>query len=132
MKIGIIAMAANMVFNLMLAPFISYVGLALATSMSGALKLAVISRAEKSEYLSAIASYAADDWSCINGGNSYGGDDLVFAARYLAAAYQFIWVRAQAVGFVILAAVPVYFGVLGLLGVRLSHLKRQSVAENHE
>ena len=36
-KIAIKAMAANMVFNLMLAPFLGYVGLALATSMSATL-----------------------------------------------------------------------------------------------
>ncbi len=36
-RIGIIAMVANMGFNLMLAPFLSYVGLALATALSGTL-----------------------------------------------------------------------------------------------
>ncbi|GAA5138710.1 murein biosynthesis integral membrane protein MurJ [Thalassotalea piscium] len=36
-KIAIKAMAANMIFNLMLAPFLGYVGLALATSMSATL-----------------------------------------------------------------------------------------------
>lgn len=36
-KIGIIAMVANMVFNLMLAPFFGYVGLAIATTMSATL-----------------------------------------------------------------------------------------------
>ena len=36
-KIGIKAMAANMVFNLMLAPFFGYVGLAIATAMSATL-----------------------------------------------------------------------------------------------
>lgn len=36
-KIGIKAMIANMVFNLMLAPFLGYVGLALATTLSATL-----------------------------------------------------------------------------------------------
>jgi putative peptidoglycan lipid II flippase len=36
-KIGIKAMVANMVFNLMLAPFFGYVGLAIATAMSATL-----------------------------------------------------------------------------------------------
>ena len=36
-KIGIIAMVANMAFNLMLAPFFGYVGLAIATTMSASL-----------------------------------------------------------------------------------------------
>lgn len=33
-RIGIITLVLNMVFNIMLAPFIGYLGLALATSMS--------------------------------------------------------------------------------------------------
>ena len=36
-KIGIIAMVANMIFNLILAPFLGYVGLALATTLSATL-----------------------------------------------------------------------------------------------
>lgn len=36
-KIGIVAMVSNMVFNLMLAPFFGYVGLAIATAMSATL-----------------------------------------------------------------------------------------------
>lgn len=36
-KIGIVAMAANMVFNLALAPFFGYVGLAIATALSATL-----------------------------------------------------------------------------------------------
>ena len=40
--------------------------------------------------------------------------------------------RAKTVGLVIMAAVPLYFIALGLLGVRLRDLKRQSVAESHD
>jgi len=46
-KIGIIAMVANMVFNLMLAPFFGYVGLALATTLSATLNAWLLYRGLK-------------------------------------------------------------------------------------
>ena len=48
-KIGIVAMVANMVFNLMLAPFIGYVGLALATSLSATLNAWLLYRGLKAQ-----------------------------------------------------------------------------------
>jgi len=48
-KIGIKAMLANMVFNLMLAPFLGYVGLALATSMSASLNAVWLYRGLKQQ-----------------------------------------------------------------------------------
>jgi len=46
-KIGIIAMVANMGFNLMLAPFFGYVGLAIATTMSATLNAWLLYRGLK-------------------------------------------------------------------------------------
>ena len=46
-KIGIVAMVANMAFNLMLAPFIGYVGLALATTLSATLNAWLLYRGLK-------------------------------------------------------------------------------------
>lgn len=46
-KIGIISMLANMAFNLMLAPFIGYVGLALATTLSATLNAWLLYRGLK-------------------------------------------------------------------------------------
>ena len=46
-KIGIKAMAANMVFNIMLAPFFGYVGLAIATTMSATLNAWLLYRGLK-------------------------------------------------------------------------------------
>lgn len=48
-KIGIIAMVANMAFNLMLAPFFGYVGLAIATTMSATLNAWLLYRGLKAE-----------------------------------------------------------------------------------
>jgi len=46
-KIGIKAMVANMAFNLMLAPFFGYVGLAIATTMSATLNAWLLYRGLK-------------------------------------------------------------------------------------
>ena len=46
-KIGIIAMVSNMAFNLMLAPFFGYVGLAIATTMSATLNAWLLYRGLK-------------------------------------------------------------------------------------
>lgn len=48
-KIGIKAMVANMVFNLMLAPFFGYVGLAIATTMSATLNAWLLYRGLKAK-----------------------------------------------------------------------------------
>ena len=48
-KIGIKAMVANMVFNLMLAPFLGYVGLALATALSATLNAWLLYRGLKAQ-----------------------------------------------------------------------------------
>ena len=48
-KIGIIAMVSNMAFNLMLAPFFGYVGLAIATTMSATLNAWLLYRGLKQE-----------------------------------------------------------------------------------
>jgi putative peptidoglycan lipid II flippase len=50
-KIGIIAMVANMVFNLMLAPFFGYVGLAIATTMSATLNAFLLYRGLKAQQI---------------------------------------------------------------------------------
>jgi len=48
-KIGIKSMIANMVFNLMLAPFLGYVGLALATTLSASLNAYLLYRGLKAQ-----------------------------------------------------------------------------------
>ena len=48
-KIGIKAMVANMAFNLMLAPILGYVGLALATTLSATLNAMMLYRGLKKE-----------------------------------------------------------------------------------
>ncbi|MBA6335600.1 murein biosynthesis integral membrane protein MurJ [Colwellia sp. BRX8-7] len=54
-KIGIKAMAANMIFNLMLAPFFGYVGLAIATAMSATLNALMLYHGLKSNNIFALS-----------------------------------------------------------------------------
>lgn len=129
-RIGIIAMVANMVFNLMLAPFIGYVGLALATAMSGALnawllyqglvKSEIYQLSKSTVWLVAKALLAA----LLMAGLMYwcspaiqGWLSMAFAAK----AWTLFWLVAL--------AVPSYFALLWLFGVRINQLKRQTIAE---
>lgn len=129
-RIGIIAMVANMVFNLMLAPFISYVGLALATALSGSLNAWLLYHGlvKRDIYrlnsttlwllgkaVLAAALMAALMFWCSP--NIAGWLNMPFAAK----AWTLLWLVAM--------AVPVYFGLLWLFGVRISQLKRQTIAE---
>ena len=130
-KIGIIAMVANMVFNLMLAPFISYVGLALATAMSGSLNAWLLYRGLKKAdiyqlskptlWLIAKATLAAIGMA-------------VLILWLLPSTQQFVSMtfsqRALWLGYVFAAAVPGYFALLWLFGVRIRDIKRHTVAES--
>ncbi len=129
-RIGIIAMVANMVFNLMLAPFISYVGLALATAMSGTLNA----------WLLYHGLVKRDIYQCANATLWLIGKALLAASVMAAmiwwyspdiAQWQQMKFSSQAKQLVILLgiAVPVYFALLWLFGVRINQLKRQTVAE---
>lgn len=129
-RIGIIAMVANMVFNLMLAPFISYVGLALATAMSGGLNA----------WLLYHGLVKRDIYRC-------GASTLwVIAKAILAASLMAgvlwwfsptisVWqqmsfsAQAKQLTLLVVIAVPAYFGMLWLFGVRINQLKRQTIAE---
>lgn len=61
-KIGIIAMVANMAFNLMLAPFFGYVGLAIATTMSATLNAFLLYQGLKK---GGVYTLTPDAWSFI-------------------------------------------------------------------
>ncbi|MDX1390774.1 MAG: murein biosynthesis integral membrane protein MurJ [Rheinheimera sp.] len=131
-RIGIIAMIANMLFNLMLAPFLSYVGLALATAMSASLNAFLLYRGLK-----------------LAGVYQLSHQTLLFLLKLIVAsalmASMLYWQTpklTQWVGFSLteqvwrlialcLLAVLGYFCLLMLLGVRLRHFKANSVAESN-
>lgn len=131
-RIGIIAMIANMVFNLMLAPFLSYVGLALATALSASLNAFLLYRGLK---LAGIYQFSRHTFGFIL--KLILGSVVMAAALYWSSPALAEWVELSLMQQVILltalcfGAVVGYFAVLLLLGVRLKHFKADSVAESH-
>lgn len=129
-RIGIIAMVANMAFNLMLAPFISYVGLALATAMSGTLnawllyhgliKREIYQCGTATLWLIAKAALAAGLMAAV----------LWWVSPAISQWQQMAFsAKAQQLTLLVGVAVPAYFGLLWLFGIRLNQLKRQTIAE---
>lgn len=131
-RIGIIAMVANMGFNLMLAPFLSYVGLALATSMSASLNAFLLYRGLK---LAGVYQLTKATWLYLA--------KLVLAATVMAALLSWQmpsfsnWLlftfsqQALYLTGLCVAAILIYFVLLLLLGIRLSQFKANSIAESN-
>ena len=131
-RIGIIAMVANMLFNLMLAPFLSYVGLALATAMSASLnafllyrglKLAGVYQLSKTSALFLLKLLLA---SLMMAALLYWQTPTLNDWVALSFTTQ-VWRLCLLCG---LAAVG-YFSLLWLFGVRLAHFRTNSVAESN-
>ena len=129
-RIGIIAMVANMVFNLMLAPFISYVGLALATALSGSLNAWLLYHGlvKRDIYRCGSASL----WLIVKAAMAAG---LMAAVLWWVSPAISQWqqmafsAKAQQLGLLVMIAIPAYFVLLWLFGVRINQLKRQTIAE---
>ena len=123
-KIGIIAMVANMIFNLMLAPFIGYVGLALATSLSATLNAWLLYRGLKSQ---GVYQLSTNTLMFIG--------KLVLSAGVMAlVVYQLssnfdVWLamnflkQVEQLTLCIIAGIASYLIMIILLGVRLSDFK---------
>ena len=130
-RIGIIAMVANMVFNLMLAPFLSYVGLALATAMSASLNAYLLYRG-----LKLAGVYQLSKTSTIFLLKLVIASSLMAALLYWQTPTLAQWVQlsftVQLWRLITLCGLAVagYFLLLWLLGVRLRHFKANSVAES--
>ncbi len=123
-KIGVIAMIANMVFNLALILPLAHVGLALATSLSAWLNTALLWRGLKRD----------GAWQSQPGWLRFGGQ-LLLANGALAAVIVYlnqpvaVWLsmsgveRAGTMTVVVVAGVAVYFLALALAGVRVRHFR---------
>jgi putative peptidoglycan lipid II flippase len=123
-KIGIKAMVANMVFNLMLAPFFGYVGLAIATTLSATLNAVMLYRGLKSQNVYQLSP--ATLWFIAR---------LIISAGVMAlVVYQLSPEFSQWLGFgfseqvftlllCISAGAISYFACLFLFGIRMRDLK---------
>ncbi len=129
-RIGIIAMIANMVFNLMLAPFISYVGLALATAMSGTLNAWLLYHGlvKRDIYRCGKATLWLISKAALAAGLMAGV--LWWVSPSIADWQQMKFAaQAQQLTLLVIIAAPSYFALLWLFGVRINQLKRQTIAE---
>ena len=123
-KIAIKAMVANMAFNLILAPFFGYVGLAIATTLSATLNAMMLYHGLKSANVFQLSNKT---WWFIA--------RLVFSATVMALIVYYIspafdvWLTLSFFEQVIQLLICIVFGILSylvcllLLGIRLSDLK---------
>lgn len=123
-KIGIIAMVSNMAFNLMLAPFLGYVGLAIATTLSATLNAFLLYRALKRLDVFELS------WSTL----SFIARIIISSVAMAVVIYMVspafsVWLEMgfleQAVRLIIYISIGIlcYFVSLGLLGVRIKDIK---------
>ncbi|WP_281560160.1 murein biosynthesis integral membrane protein MurJ [Thalassomonas sp. RHCl1] len=130
-KIGIIAMVANMAFNLILAPFLGYVGLALATTLSATLNAFLLYqglRRQSVYHLSAKSGFFILR--------------LMLAAGVMAGVVYYLspgfdaWLamdfyqQVLKLLFCILAGMASYFIAIVVLGVRFKDFKVQALAKS--
>lgn len=126
-KIGIKAMVANMAFNLMLAPFFGYVGLAIATTLSATLNAWMLYRGLKQAQVYHLSSntkvfiaklmFAASVMALVVYQLSY-DFEVWLSLRF----FEQIWQLVICIG----AGCLSYFLVIFLLGIRLNDFKVKS------
>ncbi|WP_404368355.1 murein biosynthesis integral membrane protein MurJ [Marinobacter sp.] len=124
-KIGIIAMVANMVFNLILVFPMAHAGLALATSLSAWLNTGLLWRGLKKEG----AWRSQPGWGRFLLQLAVANGALVAVILYLSAPVdQWLAVgglrRSADMAVLVTAGVAVYLVALGLAGIRLRHFRQ--------
>ncbi|WP_342366004.1 murein biosynthesis integral membrane protein MurJ [Pseudoalteromonas sp. S16_S37] len=122
-RIGIMTMVLNMVFNIALAPFIGYIGLALATSLSASCNAYLLYRQLNKENVYRISTFTF----------MFAGKSVLAALLMSVSVYYVIslynwqtwpWVeQIILLSGLLVQAMAVYFSVMFVLGVRLSTIK---------
>ncbi|TMO46777.1 murein biosynthesis integral membrane protein MurJ [Pseudoalteromonas sp. S4389] len=130
-KIGIKTLVLNMVFNIMLAPFIGYLGLALATSMSASCNAYLLYHQLRKEGVYQFSAMSLGfTFKCLF-------SSLLMAASVWYVGQQFIWQawhfteQVLLLGGLLVLAVFVYFAALFILGVRLNTIKSVATTESN-
>lgn len=122
-KIGIITLVLNMVFNIMLAPFIGYLGLALATSMSASCNAFLLYRQLKKEQVYQFSSMSAwFTFKCIVASITMGAG-VLYLSRLFAWQKWYFTEQVLLLCGLLVSAVFIYFLSLFLQGVRLNTIK---------
>ncbi|MGO2291812.1 MAG: murein biosynthesis integral membrane protein MurJ [Pseudoalteromonas sp.] len=128
-KIGVITLVLNMVFNIILAPFIGYLGLALATSMSASCNAFLLYRQLKKEQVYQFSSMSG--WftlKCIAASIVMGASVLYLNSYYAWQTWHFTQ-QLLLLGALLLIAGFMYFLTLFILGVRLNTIKNVATTE---
>ncbi|CAM4221193.1 murein biosynthesis integral membrane protein MurJ [Pseudoalteromonas maricaloris] len=122
-RIGIITMALNMVFNLILAPFIGYLGLALATSLSASCNAFLLYRQLSHQGVYQLSAFSLGFTAkCF-----VAAVVMAVCVYFLGARFEWLeWGLMEQVlllcGLLVTAMVS-YFSLLFILGVRLSTIR---------
>lgn len=130
-RIGIITLVINMVFNIMLAPFIGYLGLALATSLSASCNAYLLYRQLKKEQVYQFSSMSAVfTLKCIFASVVMGGAVWFVSLQYNWVAWHFSE-QVILLTMLLLIAVFSYFSMLFCMGVRLNTIKSVAITESN-
>lgn len=130
-KIGIVTLVLNMVFNIILAPFIGYLGLALATSLSASCNAYLLYRQLHKEQVYTVSKMSLMfALKCV-----FASVTMAALVWYVAQQFQWRqWPFFEQVGLLtglLAMAMLVYFTVLFALGIRLNTIKNVATTESH-
>lgn len=128
-KIGIIAMSANIVFNLMLAPFYGYIGLALATAMSATLNAFLLYRGLHQAGVYTVSKQTLVWLFKLILATLFMSACLYFCQQYWPAISDGFSANLIELFGLILLAVMAYFACLFALGFRLNQLSSNFIRE---
>ncbi|CAM3045511.1 murein biosynthesis integral membrane protein MurJ [Pseudoalteromonas distincta] len=130
-RIGIITLVLNMVFNIMLAPFIGYLGLALATSLSASCNAFLLYRQLKKENVYQFSSMSMRfTLKCVVASIVMGAVTWFVSSYYYWATWAFTQQVILLIALVALAGIS-YFAMLFLMGVRLNTIKSVAITESN-
>lgn len=127
-KIGIKMLVLNMVFNLMLAPFIGYIGLALATSLSATCNAWLLYRGLKEQGVYHVSSFTIKfALKCFVASNAMAGAVWVVSQQFQWQQWALIDQIFLLCGVLALAG-GMYFILLFVFGVRLKTIKEVAIS----
>lgn len=130
-RIGIIAMVANMVLNLMLAPFMSYVGLALATALSASLNAYLLYRGLQRSGVYQLSKRSGIFLAKLALASAVMATVLYYFNPVLAVWTELsLWQQIGRLSVLCAGAVVGYFSLLLLFGIRLADFKPKTIAES--
>lgn len=123
-KIGIIAMVANMVFNLMLIWPLAHAGLALATALSAFLNAGLLARGLRREGVLVFQPGWGRFALQLGGGCAVMGLGLyLLSPNWQVWLGWGLWLRVATLAAMVAGGALAYFAWLAALGVRLSHFR---------